>query len=404
MILVSMEDITARRAAELELSRVQDELRQGQKMEAIGRLAGGVAHDFNNLLTGILGFSELLQDTVGENTEAFAQAGEIKKAGERASALTQQLLAFSRRQVLRPQSLDLNAVIEDSDRMLRRLIGEDIGLDTTLDAKLWPVYADPGQMSQVIINLALNARDAMPHGGVLTIRTENILVGDEDHPIRGLKPGSYVNLTVSDSGSGMDLATQQRIFEPFFTTKPQGSGTGLGLATVHGIVEQTGGSIRFGSELGVGSTFWIDLPRAEIPQVVSRPGERTHPPAGTETILVVEDEEMVRQVAVITLRRLGYTVLSAVQGSEGLAICAAHPDGIDLMLTDVVMPGGMNGRQLAEQAIAICPRMKVVLMSGHTTDALVHYGVKQGAPFLQKPFTIHQLAIKVRDTLDEDPA
>jgi signal transduction histidine kinase len=235
MILLSMEDATARRAAELELNRVQDELRQGQKMEAIGRLAGGVAHDFNNLLTGILGFSELLQDTVGEDTEAFAQAGEIKKAGECAAALTQQLLAFSRRQVLRPQSLDLNVVIEDSDRMLRRLIGEDIGLDTALDANLWPVYADPGQMSQVIINLAVNPRDAMPNGGVLTIRTENISVGDEEHPIRGLKPGSYVNLRVSDSGSGMDLATQQCIFKPFFTTKPQGSGTGLGLATVHGI-------------------------------------------------------------------------------------------------------------------------------------------------------------------------
>lgn len=400
MILVSMEDATARRAAEVELRRIQDELRQGQKMEAIGRLAGGVAHDFNNLLTGILGFSELLQDSVGENTEAYAQAGEIKKAGERAAALTQQLLAFSRRQVLRPQSLDLNTVIADSDRMLHRLIGEDIALETKLDPNLWPVYADPGQMSQVIINLALNARDAMPLGGVLTIHTANILVEEGENPIRGLKPGSYVNLTISDSGSGMDLATQQRIFEPFFTTKPQGSGTGLGLATVHGIVEQSGGSIRFGSELGAGSTFWIDLPRAEIIQLLSRPGDRAQPATGTETILVVEDEEMVRQVAVITLSKLGYTVLSAENGSEGLAVCTAHPDGIDLMLTDVVMPRGMNGRELTERATAICPKLKVVLMSGHTTDGLVHYGVKLGAAFLQKPFTIHQLASKVREILN----
>jgi two-component system CheB/CheR fusion protein len=400
MILVSMEDATARRAAEMELRRVQDELRHGQKMEAIGRLAGGVAHDFNNLLTGILGFSELLQDTVGEDTEAFAQAGEIKKAGERAAALTQQLLAFSRRQVLRPQSLDLNVVIEDSDRMLRRLIGEDIGLVTEMGAGLWPIYADPGQMSQVIINLALNARDAMPHGGVLTIRTENNLVEDVEDRLRGLKPGGYVSLTVSDTGSGMDAETQLHIFEPFFTTKPQGSGTGLGLATVLGIVEQTGGSIRFGSQLGAGSTFWIDLPRAEILQVLSRPGERTHPEGGTETILVVEDEEMVRQVAVITLKRLGYTVLEAADGAEGLAQCRSHPNAIDLMLTDIVMPGGLNGRQLAEQASEICPKLKVILTSGHTTDALVHYGVKLGAPFLQKPFTIHQLAAKVREVLD----
>jgi len=402
MVLMSMEDATARRAAEVELRRMQDELRHGQKMEAIGRLAGGVAHDFNNLLTGILGFSELLQETLGHDTEAFAQAGEIKKAGERAAALTQQLLAFSRRQVLRPQSLDLNTVIEDSDKMLRRLIGEDIGLVTQMGQELWPIYADPGQMSQVIINLALNARDAMPHGGVLTIQTRNILVEDVEERIRDLKPGSYVSLTVSDSGTGMDEETQRHIFEPFFTTKPQGSGTGLGLATVFGIVEQSGGSIRFGSELGLGSSFWIDLPRAELPQNFSRPGERSQVPVGTETILVVEDEEMVRQVAVITLKRLGYTVLEATQGGEGLALCKSNPQVVDLMLTDVVMPGGMNGRELAEQAIAICPKLKVVLMSGHTTDALVHYGVKLGAPFLQKPFTIHQLALKVREVLDAE--
>jgi two-component system CheB/CheR fusion protein len=403
MILVSMEDATARRAAEAELNRVQDELRQGQKMEAIGRLAGGVAHDFNNLLTAILGFSDLLQDTLGANTEAYEQAGEIKKAGERASALTQQLLAFSRRQVLRPRSLDLNSVIQDSDRMLRRLIGEDIGLVIELGEHLWPIYADPGQMSQVIINLALNARDAMPLGGVLTIRTENLVVRDGEDGIRGLKPGEYVNLTISDSGSGMDLATQKHIFEPFFTTKPQGSGTGLGLATVFGIVEQSGGTIRCGSELGVGTTFWIDLPRAAVAEIVGKTTDSV-PATGNETILIVEDDDMVRRVTAVALKRLGYKLLEAALGSEGLELCRLHPAGIDLMLTDVVMPGGLNGRQVAEQAMAICPKLKVVLMSGHTTDALVHYGVKQGAPFLQKPFTIHQLAAKVREVLDADAA
>jgi two-component system CheB/CheR fusion protein len=399
MILLSIEDMTAQRNAEAELQRAQDALRQGQKMEAIGRLAGGVAHDFNNLLTGILGFSELMQDALGDTTEAYQQAGEIKKAGERAAALTQQLLAFSRRQVLRPQSLDLNAVIHDSDKMLRRLIGEDIGLVTDLEDNLWSVHADPGQMSQVIINLALNARDAMHDGGVLTIRTENILVDDSGEGIRGLKPGAYVNLTVMDSGSGMDSETQQHIFEPFFTTKPEGSGTGLGLATVFGIVEQSGGSIRFGTELKVGSTFWIDLPRAEI-QHPTGPEVRTNAPTGNETILVVEDEEMVRKVAVIALQRFGYKVIGVGSGTEALEACQADPHGISLMLTDVVMPGGMNGRQLTEQATVLIPGLKVILMSGHTTDSLVHYGVKKGAPFLQKPFTIHQLAIKVREILD----
>jgi CheY-like chemotaxis protein len=283
--------------------------------------------------------------------------------------------------------------------MLRRLLGADVGLETALDPELWAVHADPGQMSQVIINLALNARDAMPHGGTLTVRTGNVQVIDENENIRGLKPGDYVNLTVADSGSGMDPESQRHIFEPFYTTKPAGSGTGLGLATVFGIVEQTGGSIRFSSELEAGTTFWIDLPRAETP-AASEKERQDKVPRGTETILVVEDEEVVRQVAVLALKQLGYKVLEVEDGKSGLALCEQHAGAIDLMLTDVVMPGGMNGRQLAQQAVEIRAGLKVVLMSGHTTDALVHYGVKKGAPFLQKPFTMLQLARKVREVLD----
>jgi CheY-like chemotaxis protein len=382
------------------LTRVRDELRQGQKMEAIGRLAGGVAHDFNNLLTAILGFSDLLQHSLQEGSEAYDQAGEIKKAGERATALTQQLLAFSRRQVLRPQSLDLNAVIQDSDKMLKRLIGTDIGLKTELEAKLFPVYADPGQMSQIIINLALNARDAMPHGGTLTINTANIVVGEERKGLRKLKPGTYVNLTVSDTGCGMDDDTQRRLFEPFFTTKPQGSGTGLGLATVFGIVEQTGGSIQFESKLQAGSTFWIDFPAAETLPVAISEGASLRIPTGHETVLLVEDEDIVRRFALAALKRLGYKVLEVGNGSDALALCESYSGTIDLMLTDVVMPGGMNGRELATLVSEMRPAMKVLLSSGHTTDALLHYGVKHGAPFLQKPFTLQQLARKVREILD----
>ena len=400
MILMSIADITARRNAEVELRRVQDELRQGQKMEAIGRLAGGVAHDFNNMLTGILGFSEMLMENLPEDTEAFHQAGEIKRAGERAATLTHQLLAFSRRQVLHPQVLNLNTVILELEQMLYRLIGDDIALEKVLEENLWLVRADPGQMSQVILNLALNARDAMPHGGVLTIRTANThLEAAEERP-RGLEPGHYVSVAVTDSGTGMDQQTQGHIFEPFYTTKPEGSGTGLGLATVFGIVEQSGGSIHFASELNRGTTFWVDFPRIEAGPATAAPHAHAAMPRGTETVLVVEDEAVVRGLAVRILKRQGYTVLEAADASEGLAMCQSRPLGIDLLLTDVVMPGGLNGRQLADQAVNICTGLRVLLMSGYTTDALVHYGVEKGAPFLQKPFSLQQLAGKVREVLD----
>ncbi|MGA2712276.1 MAG: chemotaxis protein CheB [Bryobacteraceae bacterium] len=403
MILMSIEDITERRRAEVELHRVQDELRQGQKMEAIGRLAGGVAHDFNNMLTAILGFSEILMETLETGTDAYYQAAEIRKAGERAATVTHQLLAFSRRQVLHPQVLSLNSVILEIEQMLRRLIGDNISLEKALDEEPVPILADPGQMSQVILNLALNARDAMPHGGVLSIRTGNTNV-EAGKPVRGLAPGSYVSLTITDSGSGMDEETQRHIFEPFYTTKPQGSGTGLGLATVFGIVEQSGGRIQFASELGHGSTFWIDFPAVEAPPAIGAPVGRAEMARGTETILVVEDENAVRTLAVQILKRQGYTVLEASQVSEGLAVCQSHPGTIDLLLTDVVMPGALNGRELAEQAVAIRKEMRVLLMSGYTADALVLYGIDKGVPFLRKPFSLQQLAGTVREVLDAIPA
>jgi signal transduction histidine kinase/ActR/RegA family two-component response regulator len=400
MILMSIRDVTPRRRTEVELHRVQDELRQGQKMEVIGRLAGGVAHDFNNILTGILGFSEMLLGSLEQGTSDFHHAAEIKRASERAAALTQQLLAFSRRQVLRPEIVSLNTVILGLNEMLRRLIGDNIHLDNALDKDLGMIRADPGQLSQVILNLALNSRDAMLQGGRLSIRTENTLVDEVGERIRGLAPGDYVSLTVTDSGSGMDYETQQHIFEPFYTTKPQGSGTGLGLATVFGIVEQSGGSVQFSSEPECGTTFWVDFPRVEGSMVTEAPSETTEMLAGTETVLVVEDDDIVRELVVLTLMRQGYTILETRQASEGLAMCQSYPSKIDLLLTDLLLTGELDGRQLAEQATRIRVGMRVLLMSGYTTDALVLYGVSGGAPFLQKPFTLHQLAGKVREVLD----
>jgi signal transduction histidine kinase/ActR/RegA family two-component response regulator len=402
MILMSIRDVTPRRRTEVELHRVRDELRQGQKMEVIGRLAGGVAHDFNNILTGILGFSEMLLDSLEEGTDDFHHAEEIKRASERAAALTQQLLAFSRRQVLRPQVVSLNTVILGLNEMLRRLIGDNIELHKTLDGKLGAVHADPGQMSQVILNLALNARDAMPQGGRLSIRTENTIVDEMGERIRGLSPGSYVSMTVTDSGTGMDHETQQHIFEPFYTTKPQGSGTGLGLATVFGIVEQSGGNIQFASELERGTTFWLDFPLVQGDTTVEAPREPAEMLTGTETVLLVEDDDLVRELVTLILTRQGYTVLEVGQGREALAVCQSYPSQIDLMLTDLLMPGEIDGRELAEQASRIRPGMRTLLMSGYTTDALVLYGVGEGAPFLQKPFTQQQLAGKVRDVLDSN--
>lgn len=400
LILLAIEDITSRRQAEQDLERSQERLRHGQKMEAIGRLAGGVAHDFNNLLTIILGYSALLIQQV--NDETLQQVGEIQKAAERASALTHQLLAFSRRQVLHPERLNLNTVIADLDKMLRRLIGEHVELVIATDPALGSVLADAGQVGQIVMNLSLNARDAMRHGGTLTIETANIDVDWTSAEAPDLPLAHYVRLVVRDTGSGMAPEIQAHVFEPFFTTKGPGQGTGLGLATVFGIVEQTGGTVRFSSEIGRGTTFEVYFPRLEKSEEGSR--ARIRPPAtarGSEVVFLVEDEDAVRELTRRLLEQQGYTVLVASNGEECLTALEAYPDTVHLLLTDVVMPR-MGGRELAERGARLRPDMKILFMSGHTDDALLRHGItKGGSALLQKPFSLPELAGKVREVLGE---
>jgi len=387
-----------------ELERTQDQLVQAQKMEAIGRLAGGVAHDFNNLLTAIIGYSEFLLASFDHGDPRRKDVEEIKKAADQAAALTRQLLAFSRKQVLQLQVLDLNAIISNMEKMLRRLIGEDIELVTVLDPALGRVKADPGQIEQVLMNLAVNARDAMPQGGKLTIETMNAYL-DEDYARRhvDVQPGPYVMLAVSDTGVGMDAGTQAHLFEPFFTTKQVGQGTGLGLSTVYGIVKQSNGHIWVYSEPGHGTTFKIYLPMVE--EVVELAEERTPVAAisqtGVEAVLLVEDNDDVRDLARRVLLQHGYSVLEARDGEEALLICERHEGPVHLLVTDVVMPGGLSGRQLAERLAALYPGMKVLYMSGYTDNAIVHHGVLgPGMAFLQKPFSPDVLVCKVREVLD----
>ncbi len=400
-----IEDITERRRAEEALQKSEEQLRQWQRVEAIGRLAGGVAHDFNNLLMTIKGCSELLLGGLDQSDPRREEVEEIRKAAERATALTRQLLAFGRRQVLQPQVLDLNEVVANMDRMLQRLIGEDIQLLTVLDPELWPVKVDPGQIEQVIMNLAVNARDAMPGGGKLTIETANVIL-DEGYARRhvSVKPGPCVMLAVTDAGSGMDKETQSHLFEPFFTTKRTGEGAGLGLSTVYGIVKQSGGNIWAYSELGQGTTFKIYLPRVEEAVKTYRP--KTAPavsPGGSETILLVEDEEAVRTIVSKILQNRGYTVLEAHHGNEALQICERHEGPIHLMVTDVVMPQ-VSGRELAERLTLLRPEIRVLFMSGYPDNAIVHHGVLgAGTAFLQKPFTLNALECKVRELLDAPP-
>jgi two-component system CheB/CheR fusion protein len=400
LILLALEDITTRRQAEQSLQQSQEQLRHGQKMEAIGRLAGGVAHDFNNLLTIILGYSGLLLQQL--NGESLQQVEEIQKAAERASALTHQLLVFSRRQVLHPERLNLNTVVADLDRMLRRLVGEHVGLVIATDPALGWTLADAGQVGQIIMNLSLNARDAMPEGGTLTIETANIDLDETLARLPELPLGRYVRLAVRDTGSGMAPEVQTHVFEPFFTTKEPGQGTGLGLATVFGIVEQTGGTVRFSSEMGRGTTFEVYFPRLEEPAEGSKPRARLSATArGFEVVFVVEDEDAVRELTRRLLEQQGYIVLMASNGEDCLTTLEAHPDTVHLLLTDVVMPG-MGGRELAERAAALRPDIKVLFMSGHTDDALLRHGVtKGGSALLQKPFSLTELAAKVREVLDE---
>ena len=385
-----------------ERKQLEQQFRQAQKMEAVGRLSGGIAHDFNNLLTVINGYSEIILDSMKPDDLNRNRVGEIKKSGARAASLTRQLLAFSRQQVMEPQVLDLNSVIANMDKMLRRLIGEDIDLVTVAGKDLGRVKADPGQIEQIILNLAVNARDAMSEGGKLTIETQNAELDESyarDHV--AVKPGPHVMLAISDTGAGMNPETQKHIFEPFFTTKGKGKGTGLGLSTVYGIVKQSGGNIWVYTEPGKGTTFKIYLPRIDEPLEVHPPGKaEAEARSGTETVLLVEDEPAVRMLVLETVKLKGYRVLEAHNGAEALSIAAQHQGPIHLLITDVVMPE-MGGRVLAERLAASRLGMKVLYMSGYTDNAIVHHGVLEpGTAFLQKPFTPEALALKVRDVLD----
>jgi PAS domain S-box-containing protein len=402
--LVSCEDITLVERAEEEKAALAEQLRQSQKMEAIGRLAGGIAHDFNNLLTVIRGYSQLsLMDLKG-NEKLKGHLDEVQKAAQKAADLTHHLLAFSRRQIMEMKILDLNALLKDLDKMLHRVIGEDIELTYRLSSDIGKVRVDPGQMEQVILNLAVNARDAMPSGGRLTIETSNAELDEAyAHTHLGSKPGHYVMMSVSDTGLGMSPEVRERAFEPFFTTKDQGKGTGLGLSTCYGIVKQSGGNIWAYSESGRGTTFKIYLPRAEeVPKEMKHKAEAAEILRGTETILAVEDEIEVRKLVAQILKGQGYTVIEASHGEE--AIKAAQKNSgkkIHLLLTDVVMPG-MSGRELAVTLGLRHPNLKVLYMSGYADDAVVHHGVlEEGVNYIQKPFTLDALARKVREVLDQ---
>src|SRR5580692_2608246 len=392
------EDVTERRTLE-------QQLRQSQKMEAVGRLAGGIAHDFNNLLMVISGYSEFLLDRLGPDPEMRAPAQEIASAAGRASTLTRQLLAFSRKQMLAPRILDLNGVVTENLKMLNRMIGEDIDLVMMPGASLGSVRADAGQIEQVIMNLAVNARDAMPAGGKLTIETSNVTLDEEYARVHApLQAGEYVMLAISDTGMGMDMETQTHIFEPFFTTKGT-KGTGLGLSTVYGIIKQSGGYIWVYSEIGRGTTFKLYFPHVTVEDAaaVDQPVATLTTPteSARETILVVEDEANLRRLTRQFLENQGYTVLEAADGAAAVQICVAHQGLIALLLTDVIMPG-MNGRELAQRVSEIRPNMKVLYMSGYTENVIGHNGTLDAdVTLLQKPFTLHALKSKVREVLDQ---
>ncbi|MBW2670713.1 MAG: response regulator [Deltaproteobacteria bacterium] len=393
----TFQDITERKNTEAQL-------RQAQKMEAIGTLTGGIAHDFNNLLTSIIGNAEIALMDVIKDESLRRGIEEIKKAGNKAASLTRQLLAFSRKQVIKPEILDLNEVINDTEKMLKRMIGEDIEFQTVLEPERRKVHMDSGQIEQIIINMAVNSRDAMPQGGKLVLETANVHIDENYLSEHGINetPGSYVMLAISDTGSGMDKETQEHLFEPFFTTKEIGKGTGLGLSTVYGIVKQNTGFIWVYSEPGHGTTFKVYLPK--VKEGVA-PEEKEQTPVGdlngSETVLIVEDDDRLRNLTRKILERYGYSIQKAENGEDALRVSEEHDGSIDLMLTDVVMPK-MSGRETAERLQPLYPQMKVIYMSGYTDNAIVHHGVLvPGINFLEKPFTPEGLARKVREVLDK---
>jgi signal transduction histidine kinase/ActR/RegA family two-component response regulator len=400
-------DITERKRAEETRAKLEAQLRQSQKMEAVGTLAGGIAHDFNNLLTAIMGYSGLALDELSPDDPRYNDIQGIQKTAQRAADLTRQLLAFARRQVVEPRVLDLNELILNMGKMLHRLIGEDIELVTLPGPNPGLVKVDPGQFEQVLVNLAINARDAMPNGGKLTIETANVILDlDYIREHAEVIPGEYVMLAVSDNGVGMTEEVKFHIFEPFFTTKEVDRGTGLGLATCFGIVKQSNGHIWVYSEPGQGTTFKVYLPRIdeEKPDFPFRHKEFGDLPRGSETVLLVEDEESVRELAARMLRQQGYKLLEAANGNEALQLVQKQPDErIHLVVTDVIMPQ-MGGKALTDQLKTMRPDIKVLFISGYTDKAVVHHGLlESGIAFLQKPFSPQMLVRKVREVLDEDP-
>ncbi len=399
---VICEDITDRKQAEEKQTQLEDQLRQAHKMEAVGQLAAGIAHDFNNLLTAINGFAALLQFEMSPDDPHQEFVEKILGSGQRAANLVSQLLAFSRKQIIKPQILSVNTAVADMDKMLRRIIGEHIQMKTILTPDLWYVKVDPSQIEQVIVNLAINARDAMPEGGRLLIETANVTLDDDYVSSHlGAQPGKHVLLAISDTGHGMSDEMKAHIFEPFFTTKEVGKGTGLGLATIFGIVKQSRGNIWVYSEEGVGTTFKVYLPRAAetgFPLPHTEVDEEM--PSGSETILLVEDDAEVRRLTQRVLQGQGYTLLSAQNGQEAIQLAAQHPAPIGLLLTDVVMPG-MSGKALAEKLSLIQPNLKMLFISGYTDNAIAHHRVLDPeVAFLQKPFSPKALSGKVRQVLD----
>jgi signal transduction histidine kinase/ActR/RegA family two-component response regulator len=379
-----------------------DDLVHARKMEAVGRLASGLAHDFANLLTLISGYSEIILSRLGARDSLRGEVEEVRKAASRGSALTRQLLAFSRRQTVEPQVIDLNTLVNDMQKMLRRMIGEHIDLTTSLSPNLYRVKVDPGQMEQVVMNLAVNARDAMPRGGKISICTANVELTESEEPVKkGLTPGPYVMLQFSDNGHGMNAETLQHLFEPFFTTKEKGKGTGLGLATIHAVVKEGHGDVWAQSQVGRGTTFTIYLPRVEgtIEQQLQE-GVSREEGSGTETILLVEDEDGVRRLLKHVLVRRGYNVLEAATGAEALSILQRERGPIHLLLTDIVMPR-MSGRELADKVVRLRPDLKVIFMSGYTDEVLIGAGgTHPGAVFLQKPLRPEMVVARVREVLD----